>query len=91
MSWSLKKLAFGSGGQIKYNIDFQEHQGVCFLEKYDELSESVAFGEKLWYFTEQNGPKGGPHENEYQIQKSSKRKQVDEKSGVIPVVSVFSS
>ena len=40
-------------------------QRVSFLEKYDELSELVAFGQKLRYFTDQNGPKGGPHENEF--------------------------
>ena len=53
MSWSLRKWIFGSGEWTKYNIDF-----YYFLEKYDELSESVAFGQKLRYFTDQNGPKG---------------------------------
>ena len=33
----------------------------CLLEKCDELSEMIAFGQKLSYFTEQNGPKEGPH------------------------------
>ena len=42
-------------------------QRVSFLEKYDELSELVAFGQKLRYFTDQNGPKGGPHENEFWV------------------------
>ena len=37
----------------------------CFLGKYDELSESVAFGQKLKYFTDQNGTKGEPHKNEF--------------------------
>ena len=32
---------------------------------YDELSKSVAFGQKLSYFTDQNGPIGGPHENDF--------------------------
>ena len=32
-----------------------------FLEKYDELSESVAFAPKMRYFKDQNGPKAGPH------------------------------
>ena len=44
---------------------------------------------------EQNGQKGGPHENEFQIQKwmlkTGKWKKVDEKIGVIPVVFMFSS
>ena len=31
--------------------------------KYAELSESVAFRQKLKYFTDQNVPKRGPHEN----------------------------
>ena len=30
---------------------------MYFLEKYDELSESVAFGQKLMYFADQNVPK----------------------------------
>ena len=49
-----KKWICGSGGGTKYNIDF-----YYFLEKYDELSESVAFGQNLRYFAGQNGPKGG--------------------------------
>ena len=40
-------------------------QGVSFLEKCDELFELVAFAQKLRYFTDQNGPKGRPHENEF--------------------------
>ena len=38
-----------------------------FLENCDELSEWVAFGQKLRYFTDQKGPKGGPHENEFWV------------------------
>ena len=55
----------------------------------------------MWYFIEQNGPKkgkgwgrgggGGVHKNEFQIQKSGERKQVDEIIGVISAVSMFSS
>ena len=33
----------------------------------------------------------GAHENEFQIQKSGKRKQVDEIIGVIPAISMFFS
>ena len=36
-------------------------------KKYDELSKSVAFGKKFGYFTDQNGPKGGAHENEFRV------------------------
>ena len=56
MSWNLKKQVFGSGGWTKHNVYFQYPQGIHFLEKYDELSEMVAFGQKLRYFTDQNGP-----------------------------------
>ena len=52
------KWVFGSGGWTKNDMDFQQPQVVYFVEKYDELSESVALGQKLRYFTEQNGPKG---------------------------------
>ena len=72
MSWSLKKWVFGSGRWTNHNLDFQQPQGVYFLKKYDELSESVALAQKLRYFADQNVPMG-PHENmsfEYlQIQK----------------------
>ena len=65
MSWSLKNghLALAAGQNI-HNIHFYYPQGVYFLEKY-ELSESVAFGQKLRYFTDRNGSKGGLHENEF--------------------------
>ena len=65
MSWSLEKCGFGSGGWTKQNIDFSSPQGVYFLGKYDELSESVTFGRKSKYFIDQNRPKGGPHENKF--------------------------
>ena len=48
-----KKWVFGSGGWTKH---------IYFLEKYDELSESVvAFSQKLKYLLDQNGSEGGPH------------------------------
>ena len=51
MSYSLKKLVFGSDGWTKHNIDFQQPQGVQILDKYDELSESVAFGQSCAEWT----------------------------------------
>ena len=44
------------------NVDFQSSQAVLFLEKYDKLSNSMTFGQKLRYFTDQNGHE---HENEF--------------------------
>ena len=38
---------------------------VYFLEEYGELSKLVDFGQKISSFTDQNGPKGHPHENEF--------------------------
>ena len=58
MSWSLKKWVLAPSEWTKRKIDFQEPQGVYFLEKCDDLSESVAFGQELRYFTDQNGQKG---------------------------------
>ena len=34
---------------------------MYFLEKYDELSQLVAFGQKFRWFADQNGSEGGPH------------------------------
>ena len=45
---------------------------VYFLEEYGELSKSVDFGQKLSYFTDQNGPKGEPHENEFWLFSNTK-------------------
>ena len=57
-----KKKVFGSDWSTKHNIDCWSPQGVYFLEKCDELSESVALGQKLRYFADQNGPAVGPDE-----------------------------
>ena len=51
MSLSLKNGYFTPVGK-QNNIDFWQPQGVYFLEKYDELSKLVAFGEKSRYFTD---------------------------------------
>ena len=65
MSWNLKKWVFGSGGWTKHNIDCQYIQGVYFLEKYDELSKLVVFGQKM-YFMDQNRPKGNHMEMNFE-------------------------
>ena len=54
MYWSLKNLVFGSSKYTK-QYRFLVTSGVYFLKKYDELSESVAFGQKLRYFTAVRG------------------------------------
>ena len=64
MSWSIKN-GIWLRRLDKHYIDFVVPQGVYYLEKSDELSESVAFGQKLSHFTDQDGPKGGAHENEF--------------------------
>ena len=65
MNWSVKKWVLGSGGWTKHNIDFYQPQGVWYIKKCNELSELVPFGQKLRYFTDQNGPQVRPHENEF--------------------------
>ena len=64
MSWSIKN-GIWLRRLDKHYIDFVVPQEVYYLEKSDELSESVAFGQKLSYFTDQDGPKGGAQENEF--------------------------
>ena len=56
----------GSLRETKYNMDFQQPQGVYFLEKYDELSQSVAFRQKLRNFTEWTKGRE-PHENKFWV------------------------
>ena len=42
------------------------------MEKYDQLPESVDFCQNLRYFTDQNGPKGRPHKNEFWVFSNTK-------------------
>ena len=57
----------------------------------------VGFDQILRYFTGQNGPKGGPHENEFWVFSNSevnitvRSEKVDEKNGVNCLVSQFPS
>ena len=52
------------------------------------MSESVAFGQKMRYFTEQNGSNGRPHENKFwlfsnwEVNVTNRAEKVDEKNGV---------
>ena len=66
---------------------------VYFLEKYDELSESVvAFSQKLKYLLDQNGSEGGPHVfSNLEMNVTDRAEKVDCKNGVIYLVSMFSS
>ena len=57
MSWSIENWVFGFGRWTKHSIDFSSLQSVYCLKKYDELSKSVAFAQKLRYFTDQNRPR----------------------------------
>ena len=58
MSWSLKIDIWLHWVNKTYR--FLVTSGVFFLEKYDELSKSVAFGLKLRYFTDRpEWTKGG--------------------------------
>ena len=72
-------------------------QGVYFLKTYDELSKSVTFGEKLRYFTDQNGTMGGPQENEFwvfwnsEMNATNSAEKVDEKNRVDCLVFMFPS
>ena len=80
----LKNIWVFGDGWTKPNVDFQEFRDVYFLEKYDELSESVAFAKKMRYFTDQNGPRGKHVKMNFeyfQIQKSMLQKKLDEKMG----------
>ena len=52
-----KKIWVFGNEQTKPNTDFQQPQDVCFLEKYNELSEFVVFDQKLRYIADQNEPR----------------------------------
>ena len=70
----------------------------CFLVKNVWWGVRIGnFWPKLRYFTDQNGPKSGPHENEFdyfqtqkQMLQTVRAEKVDEKN-VICLVSMFSS
>ena len=89
MSWSQKKKwVFGSGGWT----------GRLLSVTYNELSESVAFGQKLRYFTDQNGPKWEHAKMNFlyfQIPKWMLQtvitEKVNEKNEVVCLVSMFPS
>ena len=51
----------------KTEYGFLVTSGIYFLEIYDQLSESVAIGQKMRYFTDQNGRKRRPHENGFSV------------------------
>ena len=52
-------------GVEKAQHRFLVTSGCLVSKKNAELSESEAFGQKLRYFTDQFGPKGEPHKNEF--------------------------
>ena len=52
-----KKWVF-SDELTKPNTDFQQLYDVYFLEKYYELPQLVAFGQKLRYFADENETRG---------------------------------
>ena len=57
VTWSLKNEYLSPAtGQNLIQI-FSNLRVSSFLEKYDELFETVAFGKKLRYFTDQDGSK----------------------------------
>ena len=71
-SCSWRKQVFGHFAQIVPPLVYPNWETLFSVtseclrsRKYDELSKSVAFGQKLRYFTDQNGSKGGPQENEF--------------------------
>ena len=43
MSLTLKTMLFDSTWGANHNMDFQYPQGLCFLEKYDDGSDTAAF------------------------------------------------
>ena len=66
----------------------------CLLEKHDVV-QIASFCAKLRYLTDQNGPKTGPHQNKLwlfwnnKILQTVSAEKVDEKIGVICLVSMF--
>ena len=72
---------------------------VSWTER-DKILISQLTAPKFMYFAEQNGPKGGPHENEFWKVSNTKMniknkkiraQKVDEKNGVICLISFFHS
>ena len=63
MSWSLKNGYLAPANEQNIYI-FSNLDPSFFLEKYDELYESIAFDQKLRYFTKV-GRHVGRHENKF--------------------------
>ena len=63
---------FGSPLGTKHNMNFWQPQSVYFLENYIGLSELVAFAQNWDIFSDQNGPKVGPHESEFWLFSTTK-------------------
>ena len=64
MSWSLKNGYLAPANEQNIYI-FSNLDPSFFIEKYDELYESIAFDQKLRYFTNQNEPQVGRNENKF--------------------------
>ena len=88
--WKLLSLVHELGLKNGYLVP----TGWQSITKYDKLSKSVALGQKLRYFTDQNQPRGEPHENGLWEFRNECYKQTGRsrwKNGVICLVSVLTS
>ena len=63
---------------------------VSWIER-DKILISQLSPPKFRYFTDQNGPKGGPYETNFDIFQTVRAQKVDEKNGIICLVSFFPS
>ena len=88
-----KKWVFSPGGWTKFLVT----SGSLLSWKVCWAAQIGSFWPKLRYSTDQNGPKGGPHKNEFWVFLNSEMnvtngaQKVDEKNEVICIVSMFPS
>ena len=81
----------------KTSYGFLVTSGCLLSRKVWWVFQNGSFCPKLSYFTYQNGPKGGPHQNEFWLFPNTKMnvtdrvEKVDETNGIICVVSMFPS
>ena len=92
--WDQTSLVLNSIEKVKPGFFTFLNIYISSIER-DKILISQFLPPKFRYFADQNGPKGGPHENEFwhfsntKLNITNRAQKVDEENGVICLVSFF--